>query len=75
MTPGVAELVGLPALIHSQQCEVIPLRLKELGALLIRLQANTSKGRYKQWQAAEKVSTLLQSRLLTTIGISAALQL
>lgn len=35
--PGRAEVVCLPALIHGQQRQVVPLWLEELGLLLVRL--------------------------------------
>lgn len=37
MAPRVAELVGLPCVIHCQQGDVVSLRLEELGTLLVRL--------------------------------------
>ena len=37
MTPWVTELVVLPALVHSQQGEVVALRLEKLGLLLVSL--------------------------------------
>jgi hypothetical protein len=42
VAPWVAELVGLPALVHSQQREVVALRLEELGSLLVSLHTNSS---------------------------------
>ena len=35
--PGLGELGGLPGLVDGQQREVVALRLKELGLLLVRL--------------------------------------
>lgn len=43
VAPWVAELVGLPCLIHSQQCDVVTLSLEELGTLLVSL-AGTARG-------------------------------
>jgi hypothetical protein len=57
VAPGVAELVGLPALVHSQQREVVTFRLEELGSLLVSLHT-PAPDRIKSNQVKNKPSTL-----------------
>lgn len=43
--PGIAELRGLPSLVHRQQSQVVPFCLEELGFLLVSLHIRVNRAK------------------------------